>query len=68
MSAAEDYRYKAASCHLAAEGLTDPGNRVLMLELADTFLRIADRMESLKQVTVLAASLDANSPRNPNGD
>jgi hypothetical protein len=41
---------------------------VLMLELADTFLRIADRMESLKQVTVLAASLDANSPRNPNGD
>jgi hypothetical protein len=60
MSAKEDLRQSAASCHLVDEGLTDPGNRVPMLELADTFLRIADRLESSKQVTVLAASLDAD--------
>jgi hypothetical protein len=68
MSATEDYRHKAASCHLVAEGLANPANRVPMLELADAFLRMAGRMERLKQVTVLATSLDPNSPRNRHDD
>jgi hypothetical protein len=63
MSARENYRQRAASCHLAAEDLTDPADRVPILELVDTFLRIADRLESLKQVTVLAGSLDGDSSR-----
>jgi hypothetical protein len=47
MSAPEDCRQKAASCHLAAEGLTDPAKRVTLLEMADSFARLADRMERL---------------------
>jgi hypothetical protein len=33
MSASNDYRHKAAICHLAAEGLVDPAKRVPMLVL-----------------------------------
>jgi hypothetical protein len=46
---AEQFRQKAASCHLTAEALIDPGQRLKLLELADNFLRLANGIERLEQ-------------------
>jgi hypothetical protein len=44
MSPRETYRKIAKACVHAAERMRDPGERVIMLEIAQAYLRLADRV------------------------
>jgi hypothetical protein len=61
---AEHFRQKAASCHLVAEALIDPGQRLKLLELADGFLRIANRIEKLEPLLVVTP-MSSEQPESP---
>src|SRR5437868_3969542 len=57
------YRQRAASCHLMAEELSDPGQRLKLLQLAEIFLRLADRFERSDKLTQDAEPVNNKTER-----
>jgi len=45
MSSAEEYRRRAASCILMAADAKDPANRVALMDMAQSWLLLADLAE-----------------------
>jgi hypothetical protein len=46
MSGADRYRHYAGECVRIAEHISDPAEKSLMLRMAETWLRLAERAES----------------------
>jgi len=49
MSSAEEYRRKAASCILMAEDTKERANRLILMEMAHSWLLLADLAEKNSQ-------------------
>jgi hypothetical protein len=54
MSIREEHRKKALECLIAAEGMADPAKRLFLLEIAQKWIRMAARLESLEPSNLLA--------------
>jgi hypothetical protein len=53
----DEFRRKAAECHIAAEGCAEAAHRVVFLEMAEIFSRTANRTDNLKRVNLLARAI-----------
>jgi hypothetical protein len=46
MSAAQDYQHRAAECLRLARGTTNPTNKALLLEMAQTWVKLAEQAQA----------------------
>jgi hypothetical protein len=54
MSIREEHREKALECLIAAEGMANPARKLFLLEIAQKWIRMAARLESLEPSNLLA--------------
>lgn len=65
MSGADRYRHYAGECVRIAENINDPGEKALMLRMAETWLRLAERAEALATGPPAPHALDPSDQKEP---